>query len=85
MLAELMKVMMLPPLCITASSFIGSLGRQLSHFADEAIWVKGEELPLSTFMHWRRKWQPLQCSCLENPRDEGAQWTAIYGVTQSRT
>ena len=36
MLAELMKVMMLPPLCIIASSFIGSLGRQLSHFADEA-------------------------------------------------
>ena len=28
---------------------------------------------------------PLQCSCLENPRDGGAQWTAIYGVTQSRT
>ena len=28
---------------------------------------------------------PLQCSCLENPRDEGAWWTAFYGVTQSRT
>ena len=28
---------------------------------------------------------PLQCSCLENPRDQGAWWTAIYGVTQSRT
>ena len=28
---------------------------------------------------------PLQCSCLENPRDEGAWWAAIYGVTQSRT
>ena len=26
-------------------------------------------LSLFTFMHWRRKWQPLQCSCLENPRD----------------
>ena len=24
---------------------------------------------LFTFMHWRRKLQPLQCSCLENPRD----------------
>ena len=20
-------------------------------------------------MHWRKKWQPIQCSCLENPRD----------------
>ena len=28
---------------------------------------------------------PLQCSCLENPRDRGACWAAIYGVTQSRT
>ena len=27
---------------------------------------------------------PLQCSCLENPRDE-AWWAAFYGVTQSRT
>ena len=28
---------------------------------------------------------PLQCSCLENPRDGGAWWAAIYGVVQSRT
>ena len=28
---------------------------------------------------------PLQCSCLENPRDGGAWWPAVYGVTQSRT
>ena len=90
-------------------------------------------LSLSTFMHWRRKWQPtpvflpgesqgrrspvgyspwgfeeldtteqlhfhfslscigegnsnpLQCSCLENPRDGGARGAAVYGVTQSRT
>ena len=28
---------------------------------------------------------PLQCSCLENPRDWGAWWAAIHGVTQSRT
>ena len=28
---------------------------------------------------------PLQCSCLENPRDEGVWWAAIYGVAQSRT
>ena len=40
---------------------------------------------LFTFMHWRRKWQPLQCSCLENPRDEGAWWAAVHGVAQSRT
>ena len=27
---------------------------------------------------------PLQCSCLENPRDGGACWAAVYGVAQSR-
>ena len=28
---------------------------------------------------------PLQCSCLENPRDRGAWWAAVYGTAQSRT
>ena len=28
---------------------------------------------------------PLQCSCLDNPRDGGAWWAAVYGVAQSRT
>ena len=28
---------------------------------------------------------PLQCSCLENPRDRGAWWAAIHGVAQSQT
>ena len=28
---------------------------------------------------------PLQCSCLENTRDGGAWWAAVYGITQSRT
>ena len=28
---------------------------------------------------------PLQCSCLENPRDGGAWWAAVYGFVQSRT
>ena len=28
---------------------------------------------------------PLQCSCMENPRDRGAWWAAVYGVAQSQT
>ena len=28
---------------------------------------------------------PLQCSCLDNPRDGGAWWAAVYGVAQSWT
>ena len=27
---------------------------------------------------------PLQYSCLENPRDRGAWWVSVYGVAQSR-
>ena len=27
---------------------------------------------------------PLQCSCLENPRDGGAWWAAVHGVAKSR-
>ena len=46
-------------------------------------WVTS--LSLFTFMHWRSKWQPLQYSCVENPRDGGAWWVAIYGVAQSWT
>ena len=32
-----------------------------------------------------RQGNPLQCSCLENPRDGGACWAAVYGIAQSRT
>ena len=28
---------------------------------------------------------PLQCSCMENPRDGGPWWAAVYGVSQSQT
>ena len=40
---------------------------------------------LFTFMLGEGNGNPLQCSCLENPRDEGAWWAAVYGVTQSQT
>ena len=29
---------------------------------------------------WEGNGNPLQCSCLENPRDRGAWWAAVYGV-----
>ena len=32
-----------------------------------------------------RNGNPLQCSCLENPRDSGAWWAAVYGVAQNQT
>ena len=42
-------------------------------------------LSLFTFMIGEGNGNPLQYSCLENPRDGGASWAAVYGVAQSRT
>ena len=39
----------------------------------------------SLFCHGEGNGNPLQYSCLENPRDGGAWWAAVYGVTQSWT
>ena len=50
-----------------------------------SLWVGYDwatSLSLFTFMHWRRNGNPLQCSCLENPRDGGAWWAAVCGVAQ---
>ena len=41
--------------------------------------------PLSLSCIGEGSGNPLQYSCLENPRDRGAWWAAIYGVAQSRT
>ena len=40
--------------------------------------------PFSLSCTGEGKDNPLQCSCLENPRDGGAWWAAVYGVAQSR-
>ena len=42
-------------------------------------------LSLLIFMHGEGNGNPLQCSCLENPRDGGAWRAAISGVAQSQT
>ena len=52
-----------------------------------------EELDTTKRLHFHfslsyigeRNGNPLQCSCLENPRDVGAWWAAVYGVAQSQT
>ena len=40
---------------------------------------------LHVFISGEGNGNPLQYSCLENPRDKGAWWAAVYGVAQSRT
>ena len=36
------------------------------------------------YIPWRRKWQPLQYSCLGNSMDRGAWWATVYGFTRVR-
>ena len=43
----------------------------------------GTSLSLSLSCIGKGNGNPLQCSCLENPRDGGAWWAAVYGVAQS--
>ena len=49
------------------------------------IILNGEKLKAFPLKSGEGNDNPLQYSCLENPRDRGAWWVAIYGVTQSRT
>ena len=52
-----------------------------------------KELDMSEWLHFHfslscigeGNGNPLQCSCLENPRDSGAWWAAVYRVAQSQT
>ena len=37
------------------------------------------------FQHLREKHTPLHYSCLENPMDRGAWWSAVHGVARSQT
>ena len=56
------------------------------------LWSMGSlELDTTEQLHFRfslsciggGNGNPLQCSCLENPRDGGAWWAAVYGVAES--
>ena len=51
--------------------------------------LKTRDITLPTQVHLVKAGEgngtPLQCSCLENPREGEACWAAIYGVAQSRT
>ena len=47
--------------------------------------IKIEFLSSTSHISGEGNVNPLWYSCLENPRDRGAWWAAIYGVAQSRT
>ena len=65
--------------CEFSSSLIHSMGQEESDMT--------ERLPFhfSLSCTGEGNGSPLQCSFLENPRDGGAWWAAVYGVTQGRT
>ena len=44
---------------------------------------KDEFYPWVRKIPWRRNWNPLQYSCLENSLDRGAWWAIVYGVSES--
>ena len=54
-------------------------GREESHTTERI------HFPFSLSCIGEGNGNPLQCSCLENPRDGGAWWASIYGVAQNRT
>ena len=64
----------------TAKRSDQSILREINpEYSLEGIMLKLNLQYLGHLMH------PLQCSCLENPRDGRAWWAAIYGVAQSGT
>ena len=48
-------------------------------------WTRLSDFTFTFHFHALEKEMATQCSCLENPRDGGAWWAAVYGVAQSRT
>ena len=45
---------------------------------------EGKEKEQSKMAAWKRKWHPLQYSCMESPMDRGAYWATVHGVAKVR-
>ena len=60
-------------------------GRLQSMGSQRVGTTKWLHFPFSLSCIGKENGNPLQCSCLENPRDSGAWWAAVSGVAQSRT
>ena len=67
---------------ITGGSPGGLVGKESACDADQETQVRslGGEDPLE-----EENGNPLQCSCLENSMDRGAQWATVHGVAESDT
>ena len=69
----------------------GSNWKQIQSYPGLAVWLFSSVIITDFHFHFslscirEGNGNPLQCSCLENPRDSGAWWAAVSGVVQSRT
>ena len=70
-----------------SNDYIGPLGKGVKVVTVVRAKGKPLKLPLRLGLNsiGKGNGNPLQCSCLENPRDGGAWWAAVYGVAQSWT
>ena len=68
------------PLLPSCCSFSFALGGGVSFFGGIQMATHS-----SVLFWWDPNGNPLQCSCLENPRDWGAWWAAVHGVAWSQT
>ena len=69
-------------LCPCMAEKPGGLQSMGSLESDTIAWL---HFHFSLSCIWERNGNPLQCSCLENPRDGEAWWATVYGVAQSQT
>ena len=72
-----------PPSCVrrVTKPESGQRGNRAGHLPAQSTSPKVQFLP----QFKGGPGNPFQCSCLENPRDRGAPWATVHGVTQSQT
>ena len=63
----------------------GSMEVSQETFVKDSQWCEDKNWSLLTLVLGEGNGKPLQHSCLENPRDRGAWWAAVYGAARGRT
>ena len=63
----------------------GAVGNQCLMGTEFPFYRMKSSLDAAMAAHREGTGTPLQCSCLENPKDGGAWWAAVHGVAEGRT